>query len=498
MVRRGVLEGTDDRFDFTHERIRAVINADLLMPQRKLLHRQIAVALETVHADDLETHFAALGTHYRASEVWDKAVHYLRQAGLKAAARSAPQDARRWFEQALRILDTQPESVSTLEQGFEIRLELRPVLNLLGDVRQVLERLREAEALADKLHDDHRRGRVCAVVTNVHSLVGELDKALVTGARALEIAVRLRDLRLRIGTTTFLEQAHYYRGDYERVVGLATENLATLPADSKHEYFGNAVPASVYDRYWLVRGLTELGRFAEAAEFAAEALRLAEATHHAFPVGIAHSAAGWLHLLKGDWATARSLIEHGVTALRAANIVLGLPSAVASSAWVLAQVGETTEALSRFREGKELIERHAIIGIVGLRGEAFCFLGRAALFLGLLDEARTLGDSALEYSPFHAGFAVRALHLLGDVAIHPERFNAERGESHFRQALALAEPRSMRPVIAHCHLGLGKLYRRMGKREQAREHLTIATTMYRDMGMTYWLEEVRTETRDLA
>ena len=55
------------------------------------------------------------------------------------------------------------------------------------------------------MNDDRRRGRVCAFVTNVHSLLGELDEALVTGTRALEIAGRLGDLRLRILTTTYLE-----------------------------------------------------------------------------------------------------------------------------------------------------------------------------------------------------------------------------------------------------------------------------------------------------
>jgi hypothetical protein len=51
----------------------------------------------------------------------------------------------------------------------------------------------------------------------------------------------------------------------------------------------------------------------------------------------------------------------------------------------------------------------------------------------------------------------------------------------------------MRPLIAHCHLGLGKLYRRTGKRQEAQEHLTIATTMYREMDMTYWLEQAESE-----
>jgi hypothetical protein len=51
----------------------------------------------------------------------------------------------------------------------------------------------------------------------------------------------------------------------------------------------------------------------------------------------------------------------------------------------------------------------------------------------------------------------------------------------------------MRPLVAHCHLGLGKLYRRTGKRELAQEHLTTATTLYHEMGMTYWLEQAEPE-----
>ncbi len=52
----------------------------------------------------------------------------------------------------------------------------------------------------------------------------------------------------------------------------------------------------------------------------------------------------------------------------------------------------------------------------------------------------------------------------------------------------------MRPLVAHCHFGLGKLCRRTGRREEARDHLTVATTMYRDMDMPYWLEQAEAET----
>jgi len=76
--------------------------------------------------------------------------------------------------------------------------------------------------------------------------------------------------------------------------------------------------------------------------------------------------------------------------------------------------------------------------------------------------------------------------------------DAESGEVHYREALALAEPRGMRPLVAHCHLGLGRLYRRTGNQEQAREHLTTATTMYREMGMTYWWEQAEAEMKESA
>ena len=53
----------------------------------------------------------------------------------------------------------------------------------------------------------------------------------------------------------------------------------------------------------------------------------------------------------------------------------------------------------------------------------------------------------------------------------------------------------MRPLVAHCRLGLGKLYGRTGQREQAREHLIAATTMYREMDMRFWLEQAEAELR---
>ena len=108
-------------------------------------------AIETLHRNCLGEQSERLAHHAVRGEVREKAVHYLRQAGLKAAARSALSEARVWFEQALGVLDTLSESQATLEEAFEIRLELRRVLSVLGENLQTLDHLREAEALAGRL-----------------------------------------------------------------------------------------------------------------------------------------------------------------------------------------------------------------------------------------------------------------------------------------------------------------------------------------------------------
>ncbi len=493
LASRRVLHSVGEHLDFTHDRVREVAYNRILAPRRKALHRRIAEAIETLHAGNLESHHLALGLHYAEGEAWDKAVVHLRRAGVRAVERSATREAAVCFERALVALAHLPERQSALEHAFDIRLELRPVLQLLGEVRPALDRLREAETLAGRLNDDRRCGRVCALMTNSHVQLGELDEALASGTRALDIARALGDLELRVIATSYLLQMHYNRGEYERVVDLATSNLAALPAEWISEYFGLASPISTYNHLSLVMSLAQLGRFSEAAGYEAAMMRLVERMPRAAPIGLAHRGAGMLHLLHGDWERAGLLIEQWIAVARAANLVLHLPLAIASAAWVLAQLNQTGEALSRLREGEQLLEHHAARGHVGPRGWDCLSLGRASLLLGRLDEAQRLGEQAMESSQRSPGFAAHALHLLADIAIHPDRFDAETAESHYHNALALAEPRSMRPLIAHCHLGLAKLHRRTGQPQEAHEHLDTARGMYSEMDMRFYLEKAEAE-----
>jgi hypothetical protein len=71
-------------------------------------------------------------------------------------------------------------------------------------------------------------------------------------------------------------------------------------------------------------------------------------------------------------------------------------------------------------------------------------------------------------------------------------------EAHYHQAMALAEELGMRPLVAHNHLGLGQLYRRAGRRPEARDQFGTAATMFREMDMLFWLEKAEAEIRQPA
>jgi tetratricopeptide (TPR) repeat protein len=121
--------------------------------------------------------------------------------------------------------------------------------------------------------------------------------------------------------------------------------------------------------------------------------------------------------------------------------------------------------------------------------------GEAYLVAGRLDEATQMALRAqdLAQQRRERGCLAETLRLLGEIAAHRDPPEVESAEAHYRQGLAAAEELDMRPLQAHCRLGLGKLYRRTGKQAQAQEHLVTAAAMYRAMDMGFWLEKAEAE-----
>jgi tetratricopeptide (TPR) repeat protein len=240
----------------------------------------------------------------------------------------------------------------------------------------------------------------------------------------------------------------------------------------------------------LARSLTATGQFPEAVQHGEEALRLAEELGHPAPIAGALYRLGFTHCCRGDVDRAVELCARSLELGREREVhdVLQWASAYLGAAYVLA--GRIGEAVSHLETAVAAGESSSSLDPFTLLS-----LGEAYLHAGRREDAAACAARALDFCREHGQRSSEAQvqWLLGEIASERDGISLAEAERHYREALASADDLGLRPLVAHCHLGLGKLYRRTGKRQQAQEHLSTATTMCREMGMMYWLEQAEAE-----
>jgi DNA-binding NtrC family response regulator/tetratricopeptide (TPR) repeat protein len=475
-------------YTFKHVLSQEVAYGSLLQARRRALHGRIVEAMEAIYADRLAEQVDRLAHHALRGEVWDKAVAYCRQAGAKASSHSAYREAVTSFEQALDALRQLPACPDTQAQAIDLRLELRSVLWPLGELRRISVCLQDAEAFAEALGDPHRLGWVCAALLAHFWRASDPDHALASGQRALALAADMGD----VGLTVFAQHhlGHVYRslGEYRRAIDFYRKTVARLQGEPLHARFGLPGLASVTCRSSLVVSLAECGAFAEGRTLAEEGVRIAEAAGHPFSRAAAYWAMGWRSLRQGDFHQAIPVLEHCLDLTQVAHIRLSVPPNASLLAAAYALAGRTTEALPLLEQA---VEQAVAMGFMPDHALHIVWLGEAYLLAGQLDEALTQAQRALDFSQVHQGrgHEAYALRLVGDIAAQRDPPEVELAEDHYRQALALAQELGMCPLQAHCHLGLGTLYVKMGQRDLARAELSTAIELYRAMEMVYWLPQ---------
>jgi tetratricopeptide (TPR) repeat protein len=228
-----------------------------------------------------------------------------------------------------------------------------------------------------------------------------------------------------------------------------------------------------------------------------EGRRIAEAVGHPLSLMVASWRSGLLSLRQGDLRTALPLLERAMDLSREADIPIWFPPMAVALGAAYNLSGRTADAVPLLTKA---LERATVMERPSEQASCHLHLGEAQLLAGHLKEAHAHAEDALTLfrERRERGPQAYALCLLGNITARHEPVPVELAAIHYQHARAFSEELGMRPLVAHCHLGLGKLYRRTGKRGQAQEHLTTATTMYREMGMMYWMEKAEVELQALA
>jgi class 3 adenylate cyclase/tetratricopeptide (TPR) repeat protein len=486
----------DLEYTFRHALTHEVVYEGLLHDRRRQLHAAIVEAMEDHHADRLSEHAERLAHHAVRGALWEKAVTHLWQAGRNARGRSAYHEATMFLEQAVEALTRLPDTVEHTVLHIDLVChDLSDTLNILARYERLLEHLNDAARLAERIGDRARLASALARLLRPLRVSGQSERAVQIGERACVLAAEVGDATLNALAHMELGSVHYVRGDARRAEALLTQALAALEPDTpgRGEIDGAWVRRMVCQN--LVRVLAETGRYRDAIRRGEETLSMAEELGHPAPIAWALCYLGYAYCGRGDADQAIDLSERSLTLARERDVRNLIPEGLTCLGAAYTLAGRATEAVACLEASVETgrsTSRMELLTLVSL--------ARAYLSAGRQDDAIRHAREALAACRERTArnFEASALHLHGDIAAGLEPPSLEEAERLYRQALALAEELGMRPLVAHCHLGLGKLYRRPGKREQAQEHLTTATTMYREMGMTYWLEEAEAKVKELV
>src|SRR5262245_3802540 len=479
----------DLEYTFKHALTHEVAYQGLLHDRQRALHARITEAIERLAPERVAEQAERLAHHALRGELWEKAVAYLHQVGRRAAARGANREAVTHLESALATIRHLPEARETTELTIDIRMDVRNACLPLGDRMRMREHLHEAEVLARALGDQHRLARITNFMGNLHLVGGDYAEALRFGQEALSIARTLGDRSLEAVAAIPLGMNHIAQGKLSEAVAVL-EPTITFQGDARYERFGTPGIRSAISRGWLSDAFSQLGRFDEAIRHAEDAVQIAEEVNDPWTLCNGLFNLGHAHLRRGTLPRATRDLERGLDLSRMWQVVVFTPLSAAALGVAYAAAGRADEALplvaeavEDFRDRRPFHTRPAHILLCA---------GLTYLSIGRIDEAARHVREALALARRLGARAseAHALCLAGDVAATG---GAEDAPGYYRDALALAAALGLRPLVAHCHLGLGKLYQRTGQPEPAQEHLTSAATMYREMGMMYWLEKAEEE-----
>jgi class 3 adenylate cyclase/tetratricopeptide (TPR) repeat protein len=475
-------------YTFKHALTHQVAYESLLQERRRALHARIVEALEALAGDRIAEQVERLAYHALRGEVWDKALVYGRQAGEKVEARSAYPEAVGYFEQALSSLAHLPETRATREQAIDLRLALRTALWPSGDFVRTLACLREAEVLATSLDDPRRLGQVSIFLSHQCYTEGAYDQAIAAAQRALALAMASGEVILRARANQSLGVAYLFLGHYRLAIDCLEQAVVTLDGVGHRERFGTVILPAVLARAYLAWCQAELGLFSEGRSLGDEGLRIAGAVEQPGNLMMTSWMVGLLALRQGDLPRALPRLEQAVALCQDVDLPFYFPrmAAVLGAAYTLG--GRVADAVPLLTQA---LEQTTARGMVGDQALCRLALGEVHLLVGRLEEAHALAKRALALARAHQerGHQAYALRLLGDIAARRTPPAHELAADNYHQARALAEELGMRPLVAHCHLGLGQLDADIGRRTEARAELSAAIELYRAMDMTFWLPQ---------
>jgi len=316
--KRIVREHGANSYDFTHDKLREVAYAEISAPQRRMLHRRVAQALEAIHAEDMDAVSGQLASHYERAGMIEQALPYYQRAAAVAQRVYANEDAISLLSRSLEVLEQLPAGAKRDKQELSLQLALAPLYRVTkGWAALELERvLDRALALCDTVGDDAQRAQTLYGLQSVYVVQARLERVqMVTDEmhilyqRSLGTAPQFAGMMLA-GARLHLGRITEANAQFAEIIA------AHDPAQILRIQESQGVNYATHVRAWQAHALWCLGYPQQALERGLEAIKLAQDLDQPFNQALVSAYLALLQQLRAGEVVAR---EHAEQALALAS-----------------------------------------------------------------------------------------------------------------------------------------------------------------------------------
>ena len=466
---------------FKHSLTQEVAYNSLLQKKRKEIHEKIGQAIESLYPDRIEEYFELLAYHYARSDDASKALNYLDRANQKSAKLNAMEEAKVYFEEAMKLLDAQPETDLLQQRRISLLVNQWIVFWLLFRVPEYFELLKEHEPIAVKVADPQLLAGFYSRLGMCEWISGSLEESITTLTKAAEICEDSENVEELSFRNMYLIWNHLYKGDYDQAI--AFKNVVVRLMEQKF---------NLRTYTWSLCGISWayscLSRYDEALNQAHKTLKVSEEYLNNGLISFAAFIISIAHLYKGEYDRS---IKYGDLAVQKAPTIAEKVWAQTFYGWSLCRAGKV-------RQGVELLA--SLVPMYGATGflpgeiiltlhlcEGYWLSGEYGKARQTLEEVLPLAERC--GMKLYIAWAHR---LLGEVALKTDAAEAAR---HFEKSIAIHREIKVENELALAYAGYGRLFKQQGNIEQARDYLSKALEIFERLGTLIEPDKVR---KDLA
>jgi tetratricopeptide (TPR) repeat protein len=430
---------------FKHALTQEVAYNSLLQKRRKEIHEKIGNAIEKLYPERLEEYYELLAHHYTLSNNKEKALAYLDLANQKATRLNAMEEAKADFEQAMKLLDSLPETKANQERRITLLANQWMVFELLFQLPEYYDHLTRHEPTAVGLENQGVIGAYYVGVGLCQWWLGDFDAAIQTETKAKEICEVSGTIENTGFAYNMLQWCHVPKGNFDLVLSYKEDVLRMMEQRFSLRWYVWAFCATIW-------AYIAFGRYEEALEDGNEALRVADEFSDNSLISFAAWHISMAYHWKGD----------PVQAVKYAELAVRKAPTPADKIWAQGMLGFAGCRAGQLSQGIEnLVKAVSVSGAQRFRwgevGYRVC-LGEGYYLAGEYEKAsQTLKESLNLAERLGMQWFIGVAHsLLGQAIL---KTDPTRAAYHFEKSIASLQKTNADPTLIEFLRGILMLTR---------------------------------------